>query len=246
MAVYTTVEKVKQLIPKRYKPADLTDPQITEWIQYGTQQCDHVLMRDYVPFNDIANADYKTPAPVEMACAHIAAGYGLQQIKVGGQNTKLAEEIAWHMAQAYGEGDRVGLLGALLSDAPVPYKAQAETIAWGTTDTNKPWMPGEYQAFLAEPTPLTCLKPPNILSDTVRIEGGTPDGNAGFTVQELLLMRPGHEYVVDFDRKRGKWLFTAKDRRLKDNVTGLKVVYDWDNRRLFGESRKRPAELQRV
>ncbi len=59
--------------------------------------------------------------------------------------------------------------------------------------------------------------------------------SGSFTAAELSRMRNGHEYQVDWSPDYGKWVFTAHDSRIYNDVSTLKVIYHWDYKRDFGD-----------
>ena len=208
---------------------DLTLAQITVYIAKVDGRIDDRLGGLFFHFNETTSTP-DTPDTIKEISRHWSAAESLRQL-VGVNNEAAMTLAAQHEALA------MNMLDWILASPDTwmrPETKTGETLTFGTS-TGIGWDLEVEQAFLANTSPLASADPPNILPSTVRITGGTRVG-ADFTDAQLLLMRNGTEFTVEYNPGWQKWVFRALDSRLYTMITNgtLAVAYEWNYRRVRG------------
>jgi hypothetical protein len=222
--------------------SDLTAAHVADFITKADGRVNNAANEHFWPFNAVDSSatdgtdTYVTPADVEMASRHLAAYYALLQLKSKNATTQHDEMIGFHLDQ--GEF----FLNQLRSGAALPAnRYRDEGLTFG--DGSQGWELSTSEAFLAATSPLDSGDPPHILADTVAISANSTR-TAGPTAAELADMRLGTEYTVAFVDGYRRWVFRALDSRLySDDVTSLKVSYQWDYRKDFAKPRRFTGRL---
>ena len=221
---YIDLDDVKRSLPTGFDNTTvLPDADITDLIGQADDKVDAQLAAYYFPFNAHGSATHPTPDIVKQASRKIATGMALRQLG-NVYNTEDAERGQLLIEE--------GLADALvLVSGDVQLKLNSttgEALTWGTGSPS--WGLQTDEAFLASTSPLDSGDPPHILTDTVRIDGGS--GVTGLTN-----MRNGTEFSVCWEIGYQRYVLKAHTSDLT-GATSPTVAYEWDYRRMRGDSNR--------
>lgn len=224
---YSTAAQVKSLLPRAYSTTDLPDSTDTTFTSLAThivkssREVDSALAPHFCTFNATDHATYATPQYIQDITTNLAAARCFKQLSIGDRNTSYGARAKSHMEDAQ------AMIDALISVDPLGSSARFYLIANENmaTETLVFGAGGQYdldsrEAFIQVQSNLTSVDIATVLADSVKV-----------TATGLTLYARGRDFIIRFDPRHQRWVFTDLTGALYVLGTAKTISYDWTWRR---------------